>query len=143
MPSQTTPTNQRILDSLPEEIRAAILAYAHESELSTNAVIEGALKHFLALDPSLSSEAVNTAEDTSLLSTLPPVLQSQAIQYAEQTEIPAELVIELAIAHFLDPDSVTFDDCQVKVEQNSIAWLKQYAGDETATELRSAMYAKL
>ena len=132
MTSQTAPINQRILDSLPEEIRVAILAYAQETELSANAVIEGALKHFLSLDTSLQSEAVNTAEDTSLLSALPPILQSQAIEYAEQTDIPAELVIELAIAHFLDPDSVTFDDCQVKVEQTSIAWLKQYADEATA-----------
>lgn len=132
MTSQTAPTNQRILDSLPAEIRVAILAYEQETALSANAVIEGALKHFLALDTSLQSEAVNTAEDTSLLSTLPPILQSQAIQYAEQIEIPGELVIELAIAHFLDPDSVTFDDCQVKVEQTSIAWLKQYADEAAA-----------
>ncbi|MGC1528973.1 MAG: hypothetical protein WA783_23215 [Phormidesmis sp.] len=131
MTSQTTPTDERILDSLPEEIREAIETYADESQLSANAVIKGALKHFLSLDISLSSETTNTAEDTSLLSSLPPILQSQAIQYAEQTEIPEELVIELAIAHFLDPDSVTFDDCQVKVEQTSIAWLKQYA-DEVA-----------
>jgi len=131
MTSRTISTDERILDSLPDEIRVAIETYANESELSANAVIEGALKHFLSLDTSLSSEATNTAEGTSLLSSLPPILQSQAIQYAKQTEIPAELVIQLAIAHFLDPDSVTFDDCQVKVEQTSIAWLKQYA-DEVA-----------
>ncbi len=76
---------------------------------------------------------MSAAKETSLLAALPTVLQSQAIEYAEKTEIPSELVIELAIAHFLDPDSVTFDDCQVKVEQNSIAWLKQYAGGEAAT----------
>lgn len=132
MTSRTTLTDERILDSLPDEIRVAILAYADESELSANAVIEGALKHFLALDTSLSGEATNTAEDTSLVSSLPPILQSQAIEYAEQTEIPAELVIELAIAHFLDPDSVTFEDCQVKIEQTSIAWLKQYADKAAA-----------
>ena len=131
MTSRTIPTDERILDSLPDEIRVAIETYANQSELSANAVVEGALKHFLSLDTSLSSKTTNTAEDTSLLSSVPPILQSQAIQYAEQTEIPAELVIELAIAHFLDPDSVTFDDCQVKVEQTSIAWLKQYA-DEVA-----------
>ena len=96
-------------------------------------MIEGAIKHFLELDTSLSSESASTAENTSLLAALPPVLQSQAIRYAEQTEIPSELVIELAIAHFLDPDSETFDDCQVQVLQNSIAWLKQYAGNKSAT----------
>lgn len=127
-----TPTDDRILDSFPDDIRAAILTYAHESELTANAVIEGALKHFLELDTSLGNEATITAEDASLLAVLPPILQSQAIQYAEKTEIPSELVIELAIAHFLDPDSVTFDDCEVKVEKTSIAWLKEYA-DAAAT----------
>ena len=127
-----TPTDNRILDSLPDDIGAAILTYARESGLSENAVIEGALKHFLELDTALDNEATITVEDTSLLAVLPPILQSQAIQYAEKIEIPSELVIELAIAHFLDPDSVTFDDCQVKVEKTSIAWLKEYA-DAAAT----------
>ncbi|MEM8502495.1 MAG: hypothetical protein AAF716_05015 [Cyanobacteria bacterium P01_D01_bin.1] len=54
MTSRTTPTDERILDSLPDEIRLVILTYANESELSVNAVIEGALKHFLSLDTSLS-----------------------------------------------------------------------------------------
>ena len=133
MTSPTTPTDERILDSLPNDIRVAIEIYANETGLSANAVIEGAINHFLSLDTSLSSSAVRTAEQTSLLSSLPSVLQSQAITYAEQTELPAELVIELAISHFLDPDSVTFDDCQVKVEQTSIAWLKQYADEAAAT----------
>lgn len=127
MSPNDSPTDNRILESLPDNIRAAILTYAHESELTANAVIEGALKYFLELDTSLSDETSSTAEDTSLLATLPPILQGQAIQYAEKMQIPAELVIELAIAHLLDPDSVTFDDCQVKVEQTSIARLKQYA----------------
>ncbi|MEN8447586.1 MAG: hypothetical protein ABG776_21505 [Cyanobacteria bacterium J06555_13] len=42
-------------------------------------------------------------------------------------------MIELAISHFLDPDSVTFDDCQVKVEKSAIAWLNQYASGEATT----------
>ena len=133
MASQELPTDERILESLPDDIRAAVLTYASESELTSNSVIEGALKHFLELDTSLSCGTTRAAKDTSLLASLPPAIQSQAIQYAEQTEIPSELVIELAIAHFLDPDSVTFDDCQVKVEQTSITWLKQYAGKEAAT----------
>ena len=133
MPQPEITTDDRILDSLPDEIRAAISTYANESGLSANAVIEGAIGHFLELDASLNSELTRTAEDTSLLAALPPILQSQALQYAEQTEVPSELVIELAIAHFLDPDSVTFDDCQVKVEQTSIAWLKEYAGNEAVT----------
>ena len=132
MTSPALPTDERILASLPHDIRVAIETYANETGLSANAVIEGAIKHFLSLDTSLNSGTVRTAEKTSLLSSLSPVLQSQAITYAEQTELPAELVIELAITHFLDPDSVTFDDCQVRVDQTSIAWLKEYANEAAA-----------
>ncbi len=131
-PHDSTADN-RILQSLPDDIRVAILTYASESALWPEAVIECALKHFLEIDATLSNESVSVAEDRSLLAALPSVLQSQAMEYAEKTAIPSELVIELAIAHFLDPDSMTFDDCQVKVEQTSIAWLKQYADNESAT----------
>ncbi len=133
MTIQDATTDNRILQSLPDDIHAAILTYASKSALTPDAVIEGALKRFLELDTSLDDERVIAADDTSLLAVLPAILQSRAMQYADKTEIPAELVIELGIAHFLDPDSVTFDDCQVKVHQNSIAWLKQYAGREAAT----------
>lgn len=133
MTPHNSATDNRILQSLPDNIRAAILTYASESALTSNAVIEGALKHFLELDTSLSNESNRVAGEQSLLSALPSVLQNQAMEYAKKIEIPPELVIELAIAHFLDPDSVTFDDCQVKVEQTSVAWLKQYANSESAT----------
>ena len=133
MTSHSPTANNPILQSLPNDIHTAILTYASESELSPTAVIEGAIKHFLELDTSLSNEPSQVAEGTSLLAALADVLQSKALEYAEKLEIPGELVIELAIAHFLDPDSVTFDDCQVKVEQSSIAWLKQYAKNEPAT----------
>ena len=38
MTSRTIPTDERILDSLPDEIRVAIETYANQSELSANAV---------------------------------------------------------------------------------------------------------
>jgi hypothetical protein len=38
--------------------------------------------------------------------------------------MPAEFVVELAIAHFLNPDSVTFDDCQVGVRRDRVELLK-------------------
>lgn len=127
MSTQDLQTDSRILSSLPSKIHAAIMTYAAEAELEPSMVIEGAVKYFLDVDTSLSSEAELTCEEASLLSELPPIIQHQAKEYAARAKIPAELVIELGIAHFLDPDSVTFDDCQVKVERGSIAWLKQYA----------------
>ena len=132
-PPHSPAADNPILESLPDAILTAILTYASESELRPDAVIEGALKHFLELDTSLSDEPSRVAEETSLLAGLSDVLQSRALEYAEKQKLPNELVIELAIAHFLDPDSVTFDDCQVRVEQTSITWLKQYAQDEPAT----------
>lgn len=45
------PIDDLILESLPDDIRAAISTYAHESGLTANAVIEGAIKHFLGLEP--------------------------------------------------------------------------------------------
>ncbi|MEO0771212.1 MAG: hypothetical protein AAFY72_17625, partial [Cyanobacteria bacterium J06649_4] len=82
MPQPKIATDDRILDALPAEIRAAISTYANESGLSANAVIEGAIRHFLELDTSLKNEVISTAEDTSLLAALPPILQSQVLQYA-------------------------------------------------------------
>jgi hypothetical protein len=73
------------------------------------------------------------ADDSCLLSELPQRLQNQARQYAQAAEMPPDFVIELVIAHFLDPDSVTFDDCRIKVQQGSIEWLKQHAHDPAAT----------
>ncbi len=61
-------TDDRILQSLPEDIHAAILTYASESALTPHAVIEGALKHFLDLDTSLSKEPTSAAEETSFTS---------------------------------------------------------------------------
>lgn len=141
MTTHNSTTDNRTLRSLPDDIHAAIMTYANETNLTPSAVIEGAIKHFLDLDTSLSSEWVSAVDDTSLLAVLPPVPQSQAKQYAEKTEIPSDFVIVLAIlrrsgfaiAHFLDPDSVTFDDCLVKVQQGSDAWLKQYAVDAAMT----------
>ncbi|MGG6295036.1 hypothetical protein ACQ4M4_11470 [Leptolyngbya sp. AN02str] len=37
--------------------------------------------------------------------------------------MPPEFVVELAIAHFLDPDSVTFDDCQVGLQGDRVELL--------------------
>lgn len=117
-------TDNRILRSLPDNIYAAILVYANELGRSPHVVIEGAIKHFLDLDTSLNKDIVSAVDDTSLLTVLPIDLQSLVIQYADKNEMPAELVIELAITHFLDPNSVAFDDYQFKVQQDSIKWLQ-------------------
>jgi hypothetical protein len=39
--------------------------------------------------------------------------------------MPSEFVVELAIDHFLDPDSMTYEDCQVGVGRSQVERLQQ------------------
>ena len=61
----------------------------------------------------------------NILDYLPERIRQAIEEYSKQTQLPPELVIELAIAHFLDVDSVTFEDSQIDSpgvlrEQNKI-----------------------
>ncbi len=134
MTANNSTASKRILDSLPLEIQAVIVAYAGEAKISPQSVIEYILERFLMLDTSLTGdEQASSDYATSFLSELPTSLQNQVKQYASATDMPPEFVIELAIAHFLDPDSVTFDDCKIKIQPVSIEWLKQRASHPSAT----------
>jgi hypothetical protein len=42
---------------------------------------------------------------------LPDKIQAALDAYASENQFPIDLVIEMAIASFLDVDAVTFDDC--------------------------------
>lgn len=57
-------------------------------------------------------------EDTTalknILDYLPKRIKQAIEEYCKETELSPELVIELVIAHFLDVDSITFDDCQIE-----------------------------
>jgi hypothetical protein len=48
----------------------------------------------------------------AFLDALPDKIKRAIIAYAEEMEYPVEAVLEIAIAGFLDPDSLSFDDCQ-------------------------------
>jgi predicted transcriptional regulator len=133
MTTQHSIPSTRILSSLPREIQTAVSTYASEANLTPQAVIEYAISQFLALDTTLTDDGQFEADRSSLLAELPQPLQNQARQYAKAAEMPPEFVIELAISHFLDPDSVTFDDCRIKVQQSSIEWLKQHAHNPAVT----------
>ncbi|MUG96355.1 hypothetical protein F7734_30040 [Scytonema sp. UIC 10036] len=61
----------------------------------------------------------------NILDYLPERIRQAIEEYSKQNQLSPELVIELAIAQFLDVDSVTFDDCQIDSpgvlrEQNKI-----------------------
>lgn len=47
-----------------------------------------------------------------ILSTLPENIQLGLRAYASEIEFPIEAVIEMAIAGFLDQDSMNFGDCK-------------------------------
>ena len=58
-------------------------------------------------DQHLTPEAAQT-----ILSTLPDNIQVGIRAYADEIEFPIEAVLEMAIAGFLDQDSMSFNDCK-------------------------------
>ncbi|MER3475918.1 MAG: hypothetical protein C4287_04295 [Leptolyngbya sp. ERB_1_2] len=56
-----------------------------------------------------SSEDALTPEAATVILDLLP----KRIRYAESIDYPVELVVEMAIAGFLDVDALTFTDCRV------------------------------
>jgi predicted transcriptional regulator len=117
-------TQIRLFDSLPRSVQSAIVGYANAAMLPPSAVVEFAIAHFLELSPESSSERVAVVEEGSILSELPSYIQVGIEQYAMESDMPPEFVVELAIAHFLDPDSVTFDDCQMSIQRDRVEQLK-------------------
>ncbi len=126
-------TQIRIFDSLPRRVQSAVVAYANAAKLPPAAVIEFMLTHFLELEARLPDEQRSSVEDSSMLSELPFFIQTAIAQYADENEMPPEFVVELAIAHFLDPDAVTFDDCQVGVQREQVELLKLRHHTQQAT----------
>ncbi|PSB33938.1 hypothetical protein [Stenomitos frigidus] len=47
-----------------------------------------------------------------LLAVLPDHIRDAYLNHAKQIDYSIELVLEMALADFLDPDSLTFTDCQ-------------------------------
>lgn len=121
-------TQIRLFESLPQRIQSALVAYANAAKLSPAAVVEAALALFLELERNSDQEPPSAIEESSILAELPIATQTAIAHYATANEMPPEFVLELAIAHFLDPDAVTFDDCQVGVQREQIELLKRYAG---------------
>lgn len=122
-----------LMASLPAEIQAVLITYARESELSPQSVIEYLIARFLEIDATQLEPPPPHNDTPDLLAHLPLRLQTEMQQYASAIEVPPEFVIELSIAHFLDPDSVTFDDCQLNVAPHLIALLKQHHKHQSAT----------
>lgn len=125
-------TQSRIFDSLPERVQEAIAAYADAADILPDAMIQFAIAHFLELEYIPPDTKKNPPKTGNVLDDLPGSLRHEIRNYAVEQEMPPEFVVELAfakrlqrrIAHFLDPDSVTFDDCQVGLQRDRIELLR-------------------
>jgi len=54
-----------------------------------------------------------------VLAVLPDQIRAAYINHAAQIGCSIELVLEMALADFLDPDSLTFTDCQPQIGLSS------------------------
>jgi len=123
MPTSHSTSQYQVVNQLPVEIQAVLAAYADAVNISTQEVVEIIVASFLETDT--DSQQVEVSETNSTLpADLPPAMQIRIQQYAQFYEVPPEFVLELAISHFLDPDSVTFDDCQVTIQREQTEWLQ-------------------
>ena len=50
-----------------------------------------------------------------LLAVLPDHIRTAYLNHAKQIDYSVELVLEMALADFLDPESLTFTDCQPQI----------------------------
>lgn len=50
-----------------------------------------------------------------LLAVLPDHIRDAYLNHAKQIDYSIELVLEMALADFLDPDSLTFTDCKPQI----------------------------
>ena len=62
--------------------------------------------------PDRIDEHLNPVAAKMILAALPERIQKALLAHAAETEYPIELVLEMAIAGFLDSESLTFADCQ-------------------------------
>lgn len=132
--STSIPNNQLwLFDSVPERVKLAIVAYANETGLSTQAIITIAIAHFLEAEAMPLGDKRSYSEGSGILDGLPASLQDAINHYAAADKLPPEFVVELAIAHFLDPDSVTFDDCQPGIQHERVELLRQHKRARRAT----------
>ena len=61
--------------------------------------------------PEQNNEHLSPIAAKMILAALPDRIQKALLAHAAETDYPLEMVLEMAIAGFLDSESVTFDDC--------------------------------
>jgi predicted transcriptional regulator len=128
MLSESTNTRS-ILEFLPPSIRSVIETYGQMTDASPETVVETAIAEFLEIDwlshLTHRVDAPNRQAAYQILDLIPLNLRAAIDEYANEVEMPSEFVVELAIAHFLDPESMTYEDCQVGIGRAQVERLKQ------------------
>ena len=62
------------------------------------------------LYPDPSDEHLRPVAATMILAALPQRIQRALLAHAQETQYPLEMVLEMAIAGFLDTEAITFSD---------------------------------
>jgi hypothetical protein len=65
--------------------------------------------------PAISRKHLSYDAAVMLLAVLPDHIRDAYSAHAQQTGYSIELVLEMALADFLDPDSLTFTDCKPQI----------------------------
>jgi hypothetical protein len=66
--------------------------------------------------PQQNDEHLSPAAAKMFLAALPERIQRALLAHAHETQYPLEMVLEMAIAGFLDNEAVTFADCRPEYE---------------------------
>jgi predicted transcriptional regulator len=118
-----------ISEFFPPSIRSVIETYGQMTDASPETVVETAIVEFLEIDwlshLAHRVDAPNRQAAYQILDLIPLNLRAAIDEYANEVEMPSAFVVELAIAHFLDPDSMTYEDCQVGIGRAQVERLKQ------------------
>ena len=116
-----------IWDAYPEPVQKVIEFYAKVTSMSPQDVIEYAIACFVGIDRKPSDIDKLLIEEGEI-SAFSPYIQKGIHSHAAEIEYPPEAVLEMAIASFLDPDAVTFDDCFPGIDRDKVSQLKRFYG---------------
>jgi hypothetical protein len=66
--------------------------------------------------PQQKDEHLSPVAAKMFLAALPERIQRALLAHAQETQYPLEMVLEMAIAGFLDSEAITFADCRPEYE---------------------------
>jgi hypothetical protein len=68
--------------------------------------------------PQQNDEHLSPVAAKMFLAALPERIQQALLAHSEETQYPLEMVLEMAIAGFLDSEAITFADCHPEYESD-------------------------